>query len=176
MGIARTLGAVALLAVGCSAAGPTPPAGATLAPLEGTAWLAEDIDGRGVVDRVQSTLAFDAGQKVAGRAACNRYFGTYQQLDDMVEIKPGGTTRMACPPAVMEQEDRFLAALSAVRKARREGDTLLLLDENGRVLVRLTLISRQSAQGGVRAEAVTLIFDRPSVRIGAAKIFTEERR
>jgi len=82
---------------------------------------------------------------------------------------------MACPPAVMGQEDRFLAALSAVRKARREGDTLLLLDESGRVLMRLTLISRQSAQGSVRAEAVTLISDRPSVTIGAAKIFTEER-
>jgi len=175
MGMARTLCAVALLAVGCSAAVPAPPAAVALAPLEGTAWLAEDIDGRGVVDRAQSTLAFDAGQKVAGRAACNRYFGTFQQSADMVEIKPGGTTRMACPPAVMEQEDRFLAALSTVRKARREGDALLLLDESGRVLMRLTLISRQSAQGSVRAEAVTLISDRPSVRIGAAKIFTEER-
>ena len=176
MRMARTLCAVALLAVGCAAAGPAPPTGVTLAPLEGTAWLAEDIDGRGVVDRVQSTLAFDAGQKVAGRAACNRYFGIFQQSGDAVEIKPGGTTRMACPPAVMDQEDRFLAALSAVRKARREGDKLLLLDENGRVRMRLTLISRQSAQRSVRAEAATLISDRPSVRIGAAKIFTEERR
>jgi len=176
MGIARTLWAVALLAVGCSAAGPAPPAAVALAPLEGTAWLAEDIDGRGVVDRVQSTLAFDADQKVAGRAACNRYFGTFQQSADLIEIKPGGATRMACPPAVMEQEDRFLAALSTVRKARREGDTLRLLDENGRVLMRLMLISRRSAQGTVRAEAAALISDRPSVRIGAARIFTEERR
>lgn len=148
-GIPRALCAVALLAVGCAAAGPAPPAGAALAPLEGTAWVAEDIDGRGVVDRVQSTLLFDAGRKVAGRAACNRYFGTYQQSDDVVEIKPGGTTRMACPPAVMEQEDRFLAALGVVKKARREGDTLLLLDENGRVRVRLAPISRQSAQRSV---------------------------
>jgi heat shock protein HslJ len=41
----------------------------------------------------------------------------------------------------MEQEVRFLAALIAVRKARREGDNLLLLDENGRVRMRLTPIS-----------------------------------
>jgi putative lipoprotein len=150
MGAARTLCAVTLLAAGCASAGPAPPARAALAPLEGTAWLAEDIDGGGVVDRVQSTLMFDAGQKVAGRAACNRYFGSFQQSGDAVEIKPGGATRMACPPAVMEQEDRFLAALSAVRRARREGDNLLLLDENGRVRMRLTPISRQSAQGSVR--------------------------
>ena len=44
----------------------------------------------------------------------------------------------------------FLAALNAVRKARREGDKLLLLDESGRVRMRLTPISRQSAQGSVR--------------------------
>jgi heat shock protein HslJ len=50
--------------------------------LEGTSWLAEDIDGAAVVDRVQATLIFDAGQKVAGRAACNRYFGTYRQAGD----------------------------------------------------------------------------------------------
>jgi heat shock protein HslJ len=153
VGIARALCAVALLAAGCAAAGPAPPTGVALAPLEGTAWLAEDIDGRGVVDRVQSTLIFDAGQKVAGRAACNRYFGTYQQSGDMVEIKPGGTTRMACPPAVMEQEDRFLAALGAVKKGRRDGDTLLLLDENGRVRVRLAPISRQSAQRSVHGRS-----------------------
>ena len=150
MGTARALCAVTLLAVGCASAVPTPPSGVALVPLEGTAWLAADIDGGAVADRVQSTLIFDAGQKVAGRAACNRYFGSFQQSGDAVEIKPGGATRMACPPAVMEQEDRFLAALSAVKKARREGDKLLLLDENGRVRMRLTPISRQSAQGSVR--------------------------
>jgi putative lipoprotein len=145
--MARALWVVALLAVGCAATGPTPSPAVGLAPLEGTAWLAEDIDGRGVVDLVSSTLAFDAGQKVAGRAACNRYFGTYQQSGEMVEIKPGGTTRMACPPAAMEQEDRFLAALGAVRKARREGDKLLLLDESGRVRMRLAPVARPSAHG-----------------------------
>jgi heat shock protein HslJ len=60
-----------------------PPTGAVApASLEGTSWLAEDIDGAAVVDRVQATLIFDAGQKVAGRAACNRYFGTYRQAGD----------------------------------------------------------------------------------------------
>jgi putative lipoprotein len=146
--------AVALLALGCTSAvptAPTAPARVALASLEGTAWLAEEIDGGGVAERVQSTLIFDAGQKVAGRAACNRYFGTYQQSDDVVEIKPGGMTRMACPPAVMDQEDRFLAALAAVRKARREGDKLMLLDGGGRVRMRLTPIPRQSAGATILA-------------------------
>ena len=139
---------VALLAVGCTVTGPTasPHVTVAIAPLEGTSWLAEEIDGAGVMDQVQATLIFDAGQKVAGRAACNRFFGTYRQAGDALEIKPGGSTRMACPPAVMDQESRFLAALGAVGKARREGDKLLLLDGDGRVRMRLTSISRLSAE------------------------------
>jgi heat shock protein HslJ len=130
---------VALLAIGCAGAGPTAPQPVALASLEGTSWRAEDIDGAGVVAGVQPTLIFDAGQKVAGLAVCNRYFGTYRQTDDTLEIKPGGMTRMACPSAVMDQETKFLAALEAVRKARREGDTLMLLDGDGRVRMRLRL-------------------------------------
>jgi putative lipoprotein len=130
---------VALLAIGCTGAGPTAPQPVALASLEGTSWRAEEIDGAGVVEGVQATLIFDAGQKVAGLAACNRYFGSYRQTDDTLEIKPGGTTRMACPPVVMDQETKFLTALGVVRKARREGDTLMLLDGDGRVRMRLRL-------------------------------------
>ena len=131
--------AVALLAIGCTGARPTGPQPVALASLEGTSWRAEEIDGAGVVEGVQATLIFDAGQEVAGLAACNRYFGTYRQTDDTLEIKPGGTTRMACPLVVMDQETKFLTALGAVRKARREGDTLNLLDDDGRVRMRLRL-------------------------------------
>jgi heat shock protein HslJ len=58
---------------------------------------------------------------------------------------------MACPPAVMDQETKFLAALESVRKARREWDKLLLLDGDGRVRMRLTPISRLSAEANVLA-------------------------
>jgi len=147
----RTLLAVTLLAAGCTVAGSAAPPTAALASLEGTSWLAEEIDGGGAADRSQSTLVFDGGQKVAGRAACNRYFGTYRQAGDTLEIKPGGSTRMACPPAVMDQEAKFLAVLELVRKARREGDKLLLLDGDGRVRLRLTSIPRPSAEADVLA-------------------------
>jgi heat shock protein HslJ len=133
-----TLPVVALLAIGCTGAGPAAPQPVVLASLEGTSWRAEEIDGVGVVEGVRATLIFDAGQKVAGLAACNRYFGTYRQTGDTLEIKPGGMTRMACPSVVMDQETKFLAALGAIRKARREGDTLVLLDDDGRVRMRLS--------------------------------------
>ena len=44
---------------------------------------------------------------------------------------------MACAPVVMDQESRFLAALSAATAFRIDGGKLLLLDEAGRVRVRL---------------------------------------
>ena len=43
----------------------------------------------------------------------------------------------ACLPAVTDQESRLLAALGAATAFRVEGGKLLLLDENGRVRVRL---------------------------------------
>lgn len=49
---------------------------------------------------------------------------------------------MACPPAVMDQESRFLAALGAVTAFRAEGGKLLLLDQGGRVRVRLAALPR----------------------------------
>ena len=49
--------------------------GAGETDLPGTAWLAEDIDGHGVVDRARSTMEFVKSGQVSGIAACNRYFG-----------------------------------------------------------------------------------------------------
>ena len=105
--------------------------------LAGTAWIAEDIDGGGVADRVRSTLAFEGDGRVFGSGACNRYFGTVKLSGDRVQLTPLGTTRMACLPAVMDQETRFLAALSATASFRSEGGKLLLLDQAGTTRVRL---------------------------------------
>lgn len=124
--------------------------------LVGTSWLAEDIDGRGVLDRVQSTLTFESAQRVAGRAACNRYFGSLELLNEGLRIRVGGTTRMACAPAVLDQEYRFLAALAAVTTYRRDGDRLFLLDDAGATRLRLSPLDassepRAGAAGSVRA-------------------------
>ncbi len=130
----RLFGVVALLilAAGCRTADPAP-AGS----LVGTSWLAEEIDGRTVLEKVESTLTFDSAQRIAGQAACNRYFGALELGDGTIRLKPAGTTRMACPPPIMEQESRFLTALGAATAFRRERGKLLLLDEGGRVRVRL---------------------------------------
>jgi len=157
----RIVLAVVLLAAGCAAAPPRAPTAVALNVLEGTAWQAEEIEGTGVLDRAPSTIVFDAGQKIAGRAGCNRYFGSFEQSGDAVTIKPTGSTRMACAPDVMDQEGKFLSALEAVTTARREGDKLLLLDGGGRLRMRLIAVPRSSARLGLTSGGA-------SVTIGAS--------
>lgn len=101
--------ALLLLAPPARADAPAPPLGR---------WLAEDIRGGGVMDRLQSTLEVRPGGRVAGSGGCNRYAGTVQLAGDAMSFGPLVSTRMACPPAAMNQEQKFLGALAAVRSWR----------------------------------------------------------
>ena len=131
LGLAVALG-------GCRTAGPESEPGAALA---GTSWVAEDIDGRAVLGGVQSTLVFDAAQRISGRAACNQYFGTVERGEGgRLLLKPAGTTRMACADPVMDQERRFLDTLATITTYRREANALLLQDSSSRIRIRLTAL------------------------------------
>src|SRR5262249_58266224 len=111
----------------------------------GTSWRAEEIDGRRVLDRPDSTLTFDNAQRISGHTACNRYFGGVELGEGTIQLKPGGATRMACPPAVMDQETRFWAALNAATTYRMEAGQRLLPDERRVGRVRWGGLGAQSA-------------------------------
>ncbi len=105
--------------------------------LKGRVWLAESIRGASV--SAQSTLRFEAAGKVAGSGGCNRMFGAAKVAGDRMTFGSFGTTRMACsPPAVMQQEQKFLAALAATRTFRFTGPSLRLYDASGAEVVRFT--------------------------------------
>jgi heat shock protein HslJ len=142
---------VAFLVIGCQSVAPTAqsPAAATTrdaSTLVGTSWIAEEIAGSGVLDQVQSTLTFESAERIAGSTGCNRYFAPLQLTDTTLRFGSGGSTRRACPPAVMDQESRFLAALEAVRAYRRDGNALWLLDDSGRTRMHLTRLSTDTAR------------------------------
>ncbi|MTH64014.1 META domain-containing protein [Paracoccus shanxieyensis] len=107
-------------------------------PLGGD-WLAEDIQGGGVIDNLQSTLHIAEDGHVSGSGGCNRFTGTARIEGATLRIGPLASTRRLCPPAVMDQEAKFLQALTAARSfqtlpAQRK---LLLLDENDRPILLL---------------------------------------
>ena len=101
--------------------------GAGETDLPGTAWLAEDIDGHGVVDRARSTMEFVKSGQVSGIAACNRYFGPVSIRGGRISFGNLAATRMMCPDAMMDQEQRFLEALSRAKRLELSDDGLILL-------------------------------------------------
>lgn len=110
--------------------------------LTGTAWLAEDIGDRSIVDRVQSTLKFIEPGQVGGLAACNRYFGPVALEGGSVAFGILASTRKMCPEASMGQEQRFLQALSAARRLEltHEGQILTMYSDDGAPVLRFSRI------------------------------------
>jgi heat shock protein HslJ len=101
------------------------------ATLVRTSWIAEEIDGRRVLDQVQSTITFESETRLVGSTGCNQYFAPLKISSPNIAIGRGGSTRRACQPPVMEQENRFLAALEAASSYRNKDGILELLDGSG---------------------------------------------
>lgn len=71
-------------------------------------WRAEDIGGKGIVDRSEVTLMLGSDGKVGGKSGCNGYSANYQLTGDAIKVYPPMIgTRMACAPALMTQEQAF---------------------------------------------------------------------
>ena len=144
----------ALLLAGCAAQAPVPSDARGVAmnssdsavdfqKLAGTTWVAEDIDQQGVIDNLQSRLQIVSTAEVAGHGGCNSYHGP-AELASATSLRFGlfATTRMMCAPAVMDQERKFLDALSRAHSARTENELLFLLDESGVAILRFSRVTR----------------------------------
>lgn len=102
------------------------------------AWLLEDLGGRGVMDMVQTTIEFDAEGGVFGGGGCNRFTGSYTFENELLEFSPLAGTKMMCPEAVMDQEDRFHQALGAVERVAMDGPFLLIFYTDAEQPLRFT--------------------------------------
>lgn len=83
--------------------------------LTGAPWVVESIAGESVLDTVEITLHFTADGRVAGSAGCNAWTSGYRLTGEGLAITEAVMTRKACLPAIMDQEQRFMEALGAVR-------------------------------------------------------------
>jgi len=104
-----------------------------------TTWLAEDIGGKGVIDDAQTTLSIAEDGSVTGRGGCNGYFSQATIDGEKITFGKAGSTMMACPDAIMDQERRFHEALEKTASFRfnKEGK-LFLVDAKGKDLVRFS--------------------------------------
>lgn len=99
-------------------------------------WVAEDISGAGVLDQPPSMLRIATDGKVTGRGGCNNFFGNATVEGKALSFTPFGSTFMACAEPVMEQERKFLDALSRSVSYRVEGQKLIFADKDGKDTVR----------------------------------------
>jgi heat shock protein HslJ len=115
------------------------PAGAGML---GTAWLAEDIAGRGVVDRARSTMEFVKPGQVGELAGCNRYFGPVVLDGGTIAFGNLATTRKLCVDTLMVQAQRFLKALSEAKRLdlTHEGQILLIYADGTEPALRFSRI------------------------------------
>ena len=122
--------------------GATPTAAAGETDLSGSAWLVDDVGGRGVVDRARTQIQFLEPGRVAGSTGCNRFFGPVEQDGNGISFGDLGVTRMACPEALMSQEQRFLEAMAKARRFElaHDGLVLVLYDDRGARVIELSRI------------------------------------
>jgi heat shock protein HslJ/membrane-bound inhibitor of C-type lysozyme len=99
----------------------------------GAEWVVEDLAGGGIIDMSRITVNFLEDGRIGGRASCNQYSGSYQLTGEGgITFDHLAVTRMACAPALMNQEDRFLDILNRVSGIRigRNGELLLLTPDS----------------------------------------------
>lgn len=82
------------------------------------------------------TISFNPQDgRMAGKAAVNRYFGTYKTDGSKITLGPVGSTMMMGPQPLMEAEQDYLQTLPKITSFSVQGGTLTLKTSDGRTLV-----------------------------------------
>ena len=109
----------------------------TPSKLAGTSWTAFFIDGVAEVLSPKPKLRWDLSQRVSGTGGCNSFVGASVVGADSLRLGSLAATGKPCVTLPGAQEDMFYKSLELTRKARLDGEQLVLLDANGNPLVRL---------------------------------------
>src|SRR5690606_6437456 len=90
-------------------------------------WIVEDIGGKGIIDDSRATLNFGDDGRLSGRASCNTYGASWRLSGEGLSIEQPYATRMACAPALNNQEQEFLAYLESTHHFDISDDGALIL-------------------------------------------------
>lgn len=140
--ISRALGAGGLMltVAGCAGA-PGANTPDSPAPLVGTTWLAQTINGQQASLAPASQVTFDTGSKITGNGGCNTFFGTIGYSGDQLAVGPLATTRKMCPPEVMNQEAQFIRGLETAQRYEMSQWLLTLYGPSGNAQMTLTRVT-----------------------------------
>ena len=91
---------------------------------------------RNAKNGAEITLGFDGKEnRYFGRAAINRYFGTYKTEGNKLNLGMAGSTMMAGPEPLMAAESEYLQFLPQIVTYRLDGNLLILSKANGESLI-----------------------------------------
>jgi len=99
-------------------------------------WSVEYIADRPVIDFSPASITLGADGRISGNSSCNRFTGSYEVSGKSLKIGPLGVTRMACPAALMDQEQRFLKTIERVASWNIANGLLHLHDADGKPIFR----------------------------------------
>ncbi|MYM64303.1 META domain-containing protein [Pseudomaricurvus sp. HS19] len=110
--------------------------------LVGSNWQIESVDSGGIIDNSMITASFPEQGRISGSTGCNRYMGNFVVSGEgAVQVTGMGSTRRACPEALMNQESRVLEALQATTQVKMEGSQwLLFLDSEGKQRLKMIAV------------------------------------
>lgn len=115
VGLVTLLG---LALAGCDAVGASPegetPAPAASTGLDSSTWAIQSIGAITLPPDAGASLSVEPGGRVSGETGCNRYSGDLSVDGAALTFGPLATTRLACEPALLEQERAVLEALAGV--------------------------------------------------------------
>ncbi|MDY6912445.1 MAG: META domain-containing protein, partial [Chloroflexota bacterium] len=104
-------------------------------------WVLESI-GEGqtmqsLLKDTEITIEFTSDEaRFGGSAGCNRYFGGYAVEGNNLSVPgPVGSTMMACPEPIMDQEQQYLSTLEGAETFEIEDGTLTIFSSANRLLV-----------------------------------------
>lgn len=119
--------------------------------LEGTRWELVSLvnaDGQtaSVLPGSEVFAEFKDG-RVAGKGGCNNFFGGYTVDGTNLSISQLGSTMMACPEALMRQEQAFFEALQSAATYAIDGDQLQIMNAAGETVLTMAAAEPISLTG-----------------------------
>jgi heat shock protein HslJ len=103
-------------------------------------WRVEMIESRPVIDISPAELIFLHEGRFAGNASCNRFTGSYQINGSRITVGETGMTRMTCPPALMNQERRFVKTMPMMAVVSFENGILYIRADDNSLVFRASRV------------------------------------
>lgn len=141
LAVAALIGGLILAA--CAAPTSPAPAGDSAPPpvanpdrgLEGSSWTLTDLNGAPPAASGAPTLQFDVAGSAGGTTGCNQYTGGFTVDAAALSFGQLASTKMACAPELMQQEQQYLDILGRATGYTLAGATLTITADGGETLV-----------------------------------------